>query len=126
MHTYNCLIVEDSPMMRQLLNFALSRIRGMKVTEADDGMDGLKKMSKKKYDIFIVDINMPIMDGLKLVKAIRSDKIHSSVPIIIITTEGGTEDRERASQLGVQAYLAKPISAPVVIEKVKSLLKIEG
>ena len=119
-----CLVVEDSPMMRQLLVFALARIKKLKVTEAEDGVDGLRKLASGKFDLVITDINMPIMDGLKLVKRIRSDETHKDVPIIIITTEGSQEDRQRAMALGATAYITKPIQAPQVIAKVKELLEI--
>ena len=125
MAEYTCLVVEDSPMMRQLLVFALARIKKLTVTEADDGVDGLRKLAAGKYDLIITDINMPIMDGLKLVKRIRSDTVHKDVPIIVITTEGSAEDRQRAMALGANAYITKPIQAPQVIAKVKELLKIE-
>jgi two-component system chemotaxis response regulator CheY len=126
MSEYTCLVVEDSPMMRQLLVFALSRVKNLKVTEADDGVDGLRKLAGNKFDLILTDINMPIMDGLKLVKRVRSDPMHKETPIIIITTEGSTEDRQRALQLGANAYITKPIQAPQVIAKVKELLKIPG
>ncbi|MCK9522645.1 MAG: response regulator [Proteobacteria bacterium] len=124
MAQYTCLVVEDSPMMRQLIVFALGRIRHLDVVEADDGVDGLKKLSAGKFDLVITDINMPIMDGLKLVKRIRTDAVHRDVPIMIITTEGAAEDRQRALQLGANAYITKPIQAPQVISKVKELLNI--
>jgi two-component system, chemotaxis family, chemotaxis protein CheY len=123
---YTCLVVEDSPMMRQLLVFALSRVKHLRVTEADDGVDGLRKLAAGKFDIILTDINMPIMDGLKLVKRVRSDPTHKDTPIIVITTEGSQEDRQRAMQLGANAYITKPIQAPQVIAKVKELLKIES
>ena len=122
---YNVLVVEDSPMMRQLLVFALSRVKNLKVTEADDGVDGLRKLAGSRFDIILTDINMPIMDGLKLVKRVRSDPTHKDTPIVIITTEGSDEDRQRAMQLGANAYITKPIQAPQVIAKVRELLKIE-
>jgi two-component system chemotaxis response regulator CheY len=122
---YSCLVVEDSPMMRQLIVLALSRVKSLRVTEADDGVDGLRKLATGKFDIVLTDINMPIMDGLKLVKRIRTDATHKDVPIIVITTEGSKEDRQRALQLGANAYITKPIQAPQVIAKVKELLKIE-
>jgi two-component system chemotaxis response regulator CheY len=122
---YSCLVVEDSPMMRQLLVFALSRVKHLRVTEADDGVDGLRKLAAGKFDIILTDINMPIMDGLKLVKRVRSDATHKDTPIIVITTEGSQEDRQRAMHLGANAYITKPIQAPQVIAKVKELLKIE-
>lgn len=125
MAEYSCLIVEDSPMMRQLLVFALARVKNLRVTEADDGVDALRKLATARFDIILTDINMPIMDGLKLVKRIRSDATHKDTPIVIITTEGSQEDRQRALQLGANAYVTKPIQAPQVIAKVKELLKIE-
>jgi two-component system chemotaxis response regulator CheY len=125
MSEYSCLVVEDSPMMRQLLVFALARLKNLQVTEADDGVDGLRKLASAKFDIILTDINMPIMDGLKLVKRVRSDPTHKETPIVIITTEGANEDRQRALQLGANAYITKPIQAPQVIATVKELLKIE-
>ena len=125
MADFTCLVVEDSPMMRQLIVFALGRIKDLHVTEADDGVDGLRKLASARYDIIVTDINMPIMDGLKLVKRVRTDPVHKDTPIIIITTEGSQEDRQRALTLGANAYITKPIQAPQVIAKVKELLKIE-
>ena len=119
-----CLVVEDSPMMRQLLVFALARIKSLRVIEADDGVDALRKLTTAKFDLIITDINMPVLDGLKLVKKIRSDEVHKDVPIMIVTTEGSAEDRQRALQLGANAYITKPIQAPQVIAKVKELLKL--
>jgi two-component system chemotaxis response regulator CheY len=118
------LVVEDSPMMRQLLVFALARIKQLRVTEADDGVDGLRKLSSHKFDIILTDINMPIMDGLKLVKRVRTDPVHKDTPIIVITTEAAEEDRQRALQLGANAYITKPIQAPQVIQKVRELLNL--
>ena len=118
------LVVEDSPTMRQLIVFALRRIRGLEVLEADDGVDALRKLAASKLDIILTDINMPIMDGLKLVKRVRTDEALKAIPIIIITTEGAEEDRQRALALGANAYITKPIQAPQVIAKVKELLKI--
>jgi len=108
--------------MRQLLVFALARVKGLKVTEADDGVDGLKKLAAGRFDIILTDINMPIMDGLKLVKRVRTDPVHKDVPIVIITTESAEEDRQRALSLGANAYITKPIQAPQVIAKVRELL----
>jgi len=120
---YNVLIVEDSPTMRQLLSFILKRIKGVNIVEAKDGVDALKKMGVNKFDLVITDINMPIMDGLKLVNLIRKDDIHKNVPIIIVTTEGGQEDKERAMALGANAYITKPIQSAHVLDIVKQYLK---
>jgi two-component system chemotaxis response regulator CheY len=124
MADHSCLIVEDSPMMRQLLVFAMARVRNLRVTEADDGVDALRKLATARFDLIVTDINMPIMDGLKLIRRVRTDENHKSTPIIVITTEGAEEDRHRALQLGANAYITKPIQAPQVIAKVKELLGI--
>lgn len=125
MSEYSCLVVEDSPMMRQLIVFALGRIKGLSVSEADDGVDGLRKLASSRFDIILTDINMPIMDGLKLIQRVRMDPVHKDTPIVVITTEGGRADRERALKLGANAYITKPIQAPMVISKVADLLGIQ-
>ena len=117
------LIVEDSPTMRQLLRFALRRLPDVEVVEAADGMDGLRKLSADPYDLALVDINMPVMDGLKLIHLIREEESLRAMPIIVITTEGAEEDRARALALGADEYLTKPVQAANVLRVVKGLLK---
>ncbi len=120
----HALVVEDSPPMRKMIVFALSRIKGLAVAEADDGVDALRRLAGTKFDLIITDINMPILDGLKLVKRLRADEAYMHVPIIIITTEGAAEDRQRALALGANAYITKPIQAPQVIKLVRETLGI--
>jgi two-component system chemotaxis response regulator CheY len=122
MSRFRCLVVEDSQVMRQLLVFALQRVRELEVTEADDGVDALRKIAAGRFDLIITDINMPIMDGLKLIKRIRSDESYAGVPIIVVTTEGSQEDRSRALMLGANAYITKPVQGPQVVAKVRELL----
>ena len=125
MAQHRVLIVEDSPTMRQLLRFALRRLPDVEVVEASDGMDGLRKVTSDAFDLALVDINMPVMDGLKLISMIRSEQRLAEMPIAVITTEGAQEDRERAIALGANEYLTKPIQAHNVLRVAKSLLKME-
>ncbi len=124
MSQYNVLIVEDSPTMRQLISFALKRLRGIRIVEANDGVDGLKKLSSEKFDLIFTDINMPIMDGLKLVSLVRNDANYKTTPIVVITTEGAQEDRERALALGANDYITKPIQPNRILDVAKGLLNI--
>lgn len=124
MSTYKVLIVEDSPTMRQLIVFALKRLRDLNIVEANDGVDGLKKLSSEKFDLIFTDINMPIMDGLKLVSLVRNDPTYKEVPIVIITTEGATEDRDRALALGANDYITKPIQTTKILEAARRLLNL--
>jgi two-component system chemotaxis response regulator CheY len=126
MPEYNFLVVEDSPTMRQLITFALKRIPGSKVIEANDGIDALKKLSTQKFDIILTDINMPIMDGLKLVSMVRNDPVHKAIPIVIITTEGADEDRKRGLALGANAYIAKPIQTADLLSVVDKIISGKG
>jgi len=119
------LIVEDSPTMRQLLVFALRRLAGVEIVEAQDGMDGLRKLSSDHFDLALIDINMPVMDGLKLIGLMRGDEALRDVPVVVITTEGAEQDRERALRLGANEYLTKPIQANRVLAVARSLLKQE-
>ena len=124
MSEYKVLIVEDSPTMRQLISFALKRLREIRITEASDGVDGLKKLAAEKFDLIFTDINMPIMDGLKLVSLLRNDANYKDTPIIVITTEGAQEDRERALALGANDYITKPIQPNKILDIARSMLKI--
>lgn len=118
----NIMVVEDSPTMRQLIIFALKRLPDFNVVEAVDGMDALNKLSSETFDLILVDINMPVMDGLKLVSLLRSDPKYKKTPIIIITTEGAEEDRKKAMAIGATAYLSKPIHTQELLKMVGELL----
>jgi two-component system chemotaxis response regulator CheY len=86
-------------------------------------MDGLRKVSSDHFDLAMIDINMPVMDGLKLISLIRGEQSLSQLPIVVVTTEGAKEDRGRALSLGANEYLTKPIQANRVLTVAKSLLK---
>lgn len=116
------LVVEDSPTMRQLISFAMKRIQNSKVIEATDGVDALKKLSQEKVDLILADINMPVMDGLKLLSLLRSNPSYKDIPVIMITTEGAEEDRKKALSIGANAYLTKPIQTQELIKLVSEFI----
>ena len=117
------LVVEDSPTMRQLLAFSLRRLKDCRIIEAVDGVDALKKLTTERVDLVITDINMPMMDGLKLIAVIRANARTKTLPIIIVTTEGAEEDRKRGLELGANAYIPKPIHPSELLKTVASLLE---
>ncbi len=102
--------------------YALQRLTDISCVEAGDGAEALKKFQTGKFDIVLTDINMPVLDGLKLVSHLRSDPANAKLPIVIITTEAAEQDRERAMALGANAYLIKPVKAQDVLDTVKQLL----
>lgn len=118
------LVVDDSAAMRKQLGWALQRVFGMSPMEATDGADAWRKLSAGRYDIVITDINMPLMDGLKLISLVRGGGAHRFVPIIVITTEGAEADRVRAMELGASKYLVKPVQSQQVVQAVRELLQL--
>lgn len=120
----HALVVDDSSSMRKQLCYALKRVVGMDTAEASDGADAWRKLCSATFDIVITDINMPLMDGLKLVSLVRTSGPHLRVPIVVITTEGAEADRKRAMSLGANAYLVKPVQATQVVETVRTLLRL--
>jgi two-component system chemotaxis response regulator CheY len=124
MRQYRCLVVEDSKTMRNMLADSLARIPGMEVVEAENGLVGIRVLATQQFDLVVTDVNMPVMDGLKLVRHVRGDPRHEKTPIVIITTESAPNDRDRAMALGANAYIEKPIQAPRVIRAVKRLLEL--
>ena len=117
------LIVEDSPTMRQLLVFSLRRLKDCRIIEAVDGVDALRKLATERVDLVITDINMPMMDGLKLISVIRGDARTKTLPIVIVTTEGAEEDRKRGLALGANAYIPKPVQPSELLKTIASLLE---
>lgn len=117
------LVVDDSDTMRNLIVFSLSNIPNVAITASNNGLDALKKIQSEQFDIILTDINMPLMDGLKLISMVRGKPEYDKVPIIIITTRGQAEDRERGLRLGANSYLAKPIKTFELQKLVKSYLR---
>lgn len=119
------LVVDDSPTMRQFVIFALQRLPGMIIDQAGDGISALKMLAADKYDLLMTDINMPMMDGVKLVGLVRNDHAYRHLPIIMITTEGSQVTREKVLNLGASEYLTKPLQTTKLIETVRRLLDPE-
>lgn len=122
MTKFRCLVVDDSPTMRQLIVFALKRIPELEIVEACDGVDALKKLPGQKTDLVLCDINMPIMDGLKLVSLMKNNPTYKDIPVVMITTEGAAEDRDKGLALGARAYLPKPIQTNNLLKVVREIL----
>jgi two-component system chemotaxis response regulator CheY len=124
MAKFRCLIVDDSPTMRQLIVFALKRVPELDIMEASDGVDALKKLPGQKFDLVLCDINMPIMDGLKLLSLMKNNPVYKDIPVVMITTEGAAEDRDKGLALGARAYLPKPIQTNNLLKVVREILGI--
>lgn len=118
------LVVDDSATMRRQLALALQRVPGLSSVEAADGADAWRKLASGTFDILITDINMPTLDGLKLISLVRAGGPHQRIPVVVVTTEGAEPDRRRALALGANSYLVKPVMAEQVVSAVKALLRV--
>ena len=102
------LVIEDSTTMRQLLTLALRRIPGLTFVEATNGAEALALVTDRRFDLILLDLNMPVMDGFAFLERL-AERGGTRPPIIVITTESSPEDRERARSLGAVAYVTKPV-----------------
>ncbi len=116
------LLVDDSSIMRMVLSMHLRRFTGATITEAVNGREALVKLTKEKFDLVLTDINMPEMNGIELVRHIRTG-LKSDIPIVIITTRGEAKDRDLGLSLGANSYLTKPISVKELIMAVVTHLE---
>jgi two-component system chemotaxis response regulator CheY len=115
------LVVEDSASMRQLVCYALRKIGAVDYDECANGVEALKSLRESTYDVLLIDINMPVIDGLKVLERVREDPRHSDMRICVLTTE--TTDRSRAMALGAHEYLVKPVRSEDVVPTILRLLR---
>ena len=115
------LVVDDSQTARKIVTDQLTKI-GMDVIEAEDGNDGLKKLEENPgIQLIFSDINMPWMNGLEMVEKIKELDAYKSLPICMLTTESAVDSREKAKELGVNAFLVKPVKGAQLMAVVKNL-----
>jgi two-component system chemotaxis response regulator CheY len=117
------LIIDDSSATRAYVRAALEELADMQVSEATSGFDALRILPRERFDLLLVDINMPNINGLELISFIRRSETHRDTPLLIISTEASERDRARAMTLGANGYLAKPFTAEALAEAVRSLRK---
>lgn len=118
------LIVDDSAAIRKILQRVLVQadVSLGTVHEASDGLEALEKVKLGKVGLILSDINMPNMDGLELLGKLRQQEALTSVPIIMITTEGSQHKVMQALQLGANGYVRKPFTAEQIKEKLAGLI----
>jgi two-component system chemotaxis response regulator CheY len=114
--------VDDSSTMRRIIKNTLQKLGFNNILEAGNGIEGLDVMAKNKIDLVITDWNMPEMDGLTFVKAIRAKPEYQDLPILMVTTEAAKEDILTALRSGVNNYIVKPFTPETLQEKVFKLL----
>lgn len=115
------LAVDDSFSVRKLLEYAL-KARGYEVITAADGQEALEKLTAGAFDLVILDINMPRMDGFTFLRKVKLDLKKRDLPVLMLTTEGQPEDKDRAIGLGATAYVVKPFKPTELVEAAEKVL----
>jgi len=117
------LVVDDMSTMRRIIKTILNQLGYSNIEEAENGKQALAKLKKEKFDFVITDWNMPEMDGLTLVKEIRSDNELRTLPVLMVTAEAKKENVMEALKAGVNNYIVKPFTPEVLKEKMEKIFK---
>ncbi len=115
------LIVDDTASMRQMIGFTLNDA-SYEVTEAADGNEALEAARKSKFDAIITDINMPNMDGISLVRELRSLAEYKFTPILMLTTESQDSKRKESKEAGATGWIVKPFNPEQLLNVIKNVL----
>ena len=117
----NILTVDDSASIRLTTNIALSNA-GYSVTEAVDGAQGIAKATSGQFDLIVTDLNMPVMDGLTMIRELRKIPSQMGIPIIFLTTESDGNIKQQAKEAGATGWLTKPFDPENLVKIVRKVL----
>lgn len=116
------LVVDDFATMRRILKGNLRQLGFSNILEAEDGRLALEELKKNKVDLIISDWNMPNMNGLELLKAVKGDESFKKIPFVMVTAEGQKSNVMEAVKAGVSNYVVKPFTPETLEEKLKKVL----
>lgn len=117
------LIVDDFSTMRRIVRNLLKELGYSNVDEAEDGQMALSKLRSEPFDFVISDWNMPVMDGLAMLQAIRADATLAKLPVLMVTAEAKKENIIAAAQAGASGYVVKPFTAATLDEKLAKIFE---
>jgi len=116
------LVVEDHPLIAELIETRL-RIEGLRPTKALGGCEAIQRIDTETFDLVVLDIMMPDIDGYQVLAHIRGKEATRGLPVIFLTARSSPEDVERGLSLGADQYLTKPFSGADLVRNVKILLE---
>lgn len=115
------LAVDDSASMRQMVSFTLQGA-GYEVVEASDGQDALSKAKQNQVDLVLSDVNMPVMDGIALIKQLRTLPNYKFTPILMLTTESAADKKSEGKAAGATGWIVKPFNPDQLLNTIKKVL----
>ncbi|MBI5203560.1 MAG: response regulator transcription factor [Nitrospirae bacterium] len=125
MHTKKILVVDDEPDLAELVSYNLGK-EGFEVSSASDGEEALKKIRKGNFNLVILDLMLPGIQGMELCRILRNDPKTKRLPIIMLTAKGEDVDKILGLEMGADDYIAKPFSPRELVARVKAVLRRSG
>ena len=119
--TKTVMIIDDSASIRLVVSIALKKA-GYDVLEAEDGEDALNKLTGQKIHLIVCDVNMPNMDGISFLKAVKQNQSYKFTPIIMLTTESQEEKKQEGRAAGAKAWVVKPFKPDRMIAAIEKLI----
>lgn len=118
---HKILIVDDSPTIRKMVRASLQGVAA-EFIEASTGLEAIEQLAVSRVQLIVLDLNMPDMHGIDVLKFVRRNAHYRSLPIIVLTTRGDEASREAAKQAGATQYMTKPFAPPALSRTVQDLL----
>ena len=117
------LIVDDSKLIHQMYRLVLMKYKGCEIIDAMNGLEALDILTKENgIDLILLDINMPVMNGVQFMEKLKKDGLYRNIPILVISTEGKEEDTLRAMKLGAWGYIVKPFKSEVLYDLIGKVM----
>lgn len=116
------LVVDDSATMRRMIIASLQDLQDINFSQASNGLEAIERLAVSSADVMILDLNMPDMHGIEVLKFVRKQPSYQDLPIIVLTTRGDEESRDIANLAGASAYITKPFDPESLAEQVRSFL----
>ena len=121
---YKVLTVDDSKTVRIIVKKAFKPY-DVEILEAANGVEGLALAAKENPDLILLDVTMPVMDGVEMLTKLKSDAALKSIPVIMLTAEGGRDNVLKIAKIGVRDYLVKPFKEEVLVEKSSRVIDLK-
>lgn len=118
------LVVDDSQLIHSMYRLVLNQYKGCTICDAMNGLEALDLLSRDNdFDLILLDINMPVMNGIQFMEKLKKDNLYRHIPIIVISTEGKEEDTLRALKLGAWGYVVKPFKPPMLHDLIQKVIE---
>lgn len=116
------LVVDDSKVMRDMIVACLRAIPDTEFVHASSGLEAIERLSLSSFDLMVLDLNMPDIGGIEVLEFVRAQDTLRGLPVLIVTTRGDDQSRERVLQAGATSFLAKPFTPDSIIAEVRAIL----